>query len=134
MCFLDLRIMQVKISLQEVLTSIDQSIHPFTIQFSKSNGELREMLCLKGNRNKGKDKRSSHENSRFRWNLNEKHALILEELIIPTTPTEVPGLGTVHKLPSDLDLFRLDIKGISRSWKTPKIYSLREYNGKLIYV
>lgn len=121
-----------RITLTAALDAIEQAKGPFRIQFAKADGTLREMVCIKRNRTKGPDGARPHARSFFKWNLSEKHALILDELQLPTTKVHVPGLGTVYKLPEDLNIERLDTQRITRSPKTPAIYSLRMFNGKLI--
>ena len=130
----DIRVMVAKkISLQEALLSIEQAIGPFKLQFAKSDGTLREMVCMKRNRNKSADKKTPHPKSFFRWSLQEKYALILDELVLPLTKTQVPGLGTVMKLPEGLRIDQINTRTISRAPKTPNIFSLRMYNDQLIY-
>ena len=121
------------IPIQQVLNEIDQGVHPFKIQFAKSDGTLREMICLKRNKSKAADKRTSHEKSAFKYRLSQKHALILDELIVPNTTKIVRGLGTVQRINGDVRYKTMDYKKISRRPKTVTIFSLRMYNDKMIH-
>ncbi len=122
-----------RIPLQKALLEIKESTGPFKIQFSKVDGTLREMVCIKANKNKSEDRQNPHEKSHFNYSLQEKYMLLLMEVVVPTHKRCEPGLGTIHALPQDLRVDSLRVGGMQKKHKSVFIASLRQFNDKLIY-
>lgn len=124
-------------TIQEVVRVIDESGYtgnPFVITFSKASGELRQMACVK--RNKQRTARgTAKEGSGFKYYLRKKNALLVNELVkFRTKKEDIPGVGTLHRL---IDTPNLNTR-VHRSFseggapKTIKLFSIIEFNGQQV--
>jgi hypothetical protein len=123
------------IPIQEVVRLIDESGytgHPFTITFSKANGELRQMACVKRNRQRTA-KGTAAAGSGFKYYLSKKNALLVNELTqFRTRKEEVHGTGTIHRL---ADTPNLNARAATNRTapKTIKLFSIIEFNGQKVH-
>ncbi len=130
---------------QTVIGQIDSTglRRPFVLVFAKADGTLREIVCVKKNKQVNRRTEKSAGGSAFRYSLSEKHMLMLLDLNIPTTIVEVPGVGTLTKLKYTPDLDQLADRLHDRndrqidykrcSSKSVKMSSIFAFNGQEVH-
>lgn len=110
------------ITVQDCIRRIDESgltNTPFLLRFVKQDGSIREMVAIKRNKQK-KATGEAQEGSDFKYYLSHKHALLINEII----------------LPKDKDKRLLHFINPSEHRQVPKtvkIYTIIGYNSNTVY-
>lgn len=122
-------------TMQEAINLIDgQPNTPFIIHFTKADGTIRQMVAVKRNRHKSHKTGKADERSKFKYWLNEKNALLVDELTAYiTTKKHVKGMGTVHQLKERPDVNQIILNNQRKLPITIKIHSIIEINGNKVW-
>lgn len=123
------------ITVQQVIEQIDAYALPFIVEFSKSDGSIRQMVAVKRNRLKKGSGEQAAEKSKFKYSLNQKNLLLIEELTsYQTKAKKVKGVGTVHELISRPDVKQIKVANeIRRRPVNIKIHSIMYFNGQKVW-
>lgn len=118
---------------QEVIRTIDETggHTPFILTFCKSDGKLRDMVCIK--RNKSKTSRgTARAGTNFKYKLNEKGVILIDELDGFPMKSKTTHIGTHIQLEQTPDIYNITVSQHRKKPKSIKLYSLIKFNGQPI--
>lgn len=124
------------ITIHQAIEQIDSYARPFIVHFVKPDGSIRQMVAVKRNRiTKGKSDQKAAKGTKFKYMLNEKNLLLVNELTeFGTVKKQVKGTGTVHELVNRPNLATLKMSKNTRIRPVNiKIHSIIEFNGKKVW-